>query len=41
MRTVNFVDRAIGIMHEMTATRFDPHLTELFWPIAEEVRNNA
>jgi hypothetical protein len=41
MRTVNFVDRAIGIMHEMTATIFDPYLTELFRPIAEEVRNNA
>jgi putative nucleotidyltransferase with HDIG domain len=34
-------DSAIGIMHGMVATHFDPDLTELFLPIAEEVRNNA
>ena len=34
-------ERAIEIMGEMTETHFDPHLTELFRPIAEEVRTNG
>lgn len=34
-------DRVIEIMHEMTATHFDPRLMELFLPISEEVRSNG
>ena len=34
-------DRAIEIMYEMTESHFDPHLMELFRPIAEEVRANG
>ena len=34
-------DRTIEILHEMTKDHFDPHLLELFLPIAEEVRKNG
>lgn len=34
-------DRVIEILHEMTATHFDPRLMELFLPISEEVRTNG
>ncbi len=34
-------NRTIEIMREMTETHFDPHLMELFQPIAEEVRTNV
>lgn len=33
-------DRAVEILHEMTATHFDPRLIELFLPIAEEVHTH-
>jgi len=34
-------DQAIGIMHEMLETHFDPHLMDLFLPIVNEVHNNS
>jgi response regulator RpfG family c-di-GMP phosphodiesterase len=34
-------DQVLEIMTEMTVTHFDPHLMELFRPIAEEVRANG
>ena len=34
-------DRALEIMGEMTESHFDPHLMDLFRPIAEEVRANG
>ena len=34
-------DGTINILHEMTEEHFDPHLIELFLPIAEEVRYNG
>jgi putative nucleotidyltransferase with HDIG domain len=33
-------DKTIEILHEMTASHFDPHLMELFMPIADEVKTN-
>jgi HD-GYP domain-containing protein (c-di-GMP phosphodiesterase class II) len=33
--------KSIEILHEMTATHFDPQLMELFQPIAEGVRDNG
>lgn len=34
-------DRTIRIMHEMTATHFDPRLVELFLPISEAARTDS
>lgn len=34
-------DRTVEILYEMTEAHFDPHLIELFRPIAEEVRTNG
>ncbi len=34
-------DRALEILNEMTESHLDPHLMDLFRPIAEEVRDNG
>jgi response regulator RpfG family c-di-GMP phosphodiesterase len=39
-KAFNF-DKTIEILHEMTATHFDPHLIKLFMPIAVEVRSDG